>query len=82
MGRWEVEENLVVLQGRDSFKASALNLLCLTFFLSFFLSFFLFLALETFGFEPKTFPLKEGHSTSRVLLPSLPFPFLSFTFLF
>ena len=23
--------------------------------------------LKTFGFEPKTFPLKEGHSTIRVL---------------
>jgi hypothetical protein len=23
--------------------------------------------LKTFGFEPKTFPLKEGHSTNRVL---------------
>ena len=24
--------------------------------------------MKTFGFEPKTFPLKEGHSTYRVLL--------------
>jgi hypothetical protein len=24
--------------------------------------------MKTFGFEPKTFPLKEGHSTNRVLL--------------
>ena len=29
--------------------------------------------MKTFGFEPKTFPLKEGHSTNRVLLSFLIF---------
>src|SRR5271156_139957 len=32
--------------------------------------FITFFNLKTFGFEPKTFPLKEGHSTNRVLYSS------------
>ena len=35
-----------------------------------FIFFITFFNLKTFGFEPKTFPLKEGHSTNRVLYSS------------
>ena len=30
-----------------------------------------YIILKTHGFEPRTFPLKVGHSTNRVLLPLL-----------